>query len=161
MLVQQRETSKAAVSDVDPKTGMKKCENLIPSSHAVKDSIIPTKNPVAVVRETQEESITTPSISGITTKTFDESFNPFDAQRNQSTSVIHCQENNPMSLSQVDGKRRVQFSMAKNSNSQGNIPLAIASSFFFQSQLCCWSFLSHSIRCAIKVSEFLLMGNHS
>ncbi|OAY58229.1 serine/threonine-protein kinase MPS1 isoform X2 [Manihot esculenta] len=118
MLVQQRETSKAAVSDVDPKTGMKKCENLIPSSHAVKDSIIPTKNPVAVVRETQEESITTPSISGITTKTFDESFNPFDAQRNQSTSVIHCQENNPMSLSQVDGKRRVQFSMAKNSNSQ-------------------------------------------
>ncbi|KAF2291440.1 hypothetical protein GH714_024152 [Hevea brasiliensis] len=119
VLVQQPETSKAAVSDVDPKTSMKKPEHVIPMSLTVKNSIIQTKNPVAVVRETQEESITPPSILGTTTKTFDESFNPSDVQRNQSTSVIDCKENNPMILSHVDGKRRVQFSVAKNANSQG------------------------------------------
>ncbi|KAJ9146343.1 hypothetical protein P3X46_028622 [Hevea brasiliensis] len=118
VLVQQPETSKAAVSDVDPKTSMKKPEHVIPMSLTVKNSIIQTKNPVAVVRETQEESITPPSILGTTTKTFDESFNPSDVQRNQSTSVIDCKENNPMILSHVDGKRRVQFSVAKNANSQ-------------------------------------------
>ncbi|XP_057987022.1 serine/threonine-protein kinase MPS1 isoform X2 [Hevea brasiliensis] len=116
-LVPQCEASKTAVSDVDPKAGMKKPEHVIPVSLTVKDSIMQTKNPAAVIRETQEESITPPSISGTITKTFDENFNPSVLQKVQSTSIIDCKENNPMSSLLVDGKRRVQFSMEKNANS--------------------------------------------
>lgn len=141
ILVPECEISKAAVSDIDPKAGMKKSERVIPFD--LKDSTMQCKNPAAVM-ETQEESITPPSISGTITKTLDENFNPPDVQKSQSPSIVDCKENNPMSLLHVDGKRRVQFSVVKNANSQGSISLAIILSFLFQSQLCWSSSLTHS-----------------
>ncbi|TYJ35593.1 hypothetical protein E1A91_A05G247300v1 [Gossypium mustelinum] len=65
--------------------------------------------------ESQEDAfITPPSITGTTTKTFDENFNPFDVDRDQHKEVDAKKENNPIPLQDVqsqnaDGERKVQF----------------------------------------------------
>ncbi|KDP32759.1 hypothetical protein JCGZ_12051 [Jatropha curcas] len=126
MLVPQRETSEPAASCVGPRIGVKQSQDVILSSqgHATKDSVMQLKNSVAFVGETQEDaSITPPSTLGTITKTSNENFKPSDVQRDQSKHVIDCKENNPMPLSHVeahnlDGKRKVQFSMENNATSQ-------------------------------------------
>lgn len=119
---------RAAASNVGPAIGTKKPQDALPLT--AKDSTVQSKkNPVAVVRETQEDaSITPPSLSATITKTFDENFNPFDGQREPSKHVVDCKDNNPLLLScvesqHVNAKRKVQFSTLNNvtSQSQGNI----------------------------------------
>ncbi|CAK7347034.1 unnamed protein product [Dovyalis caffra] len=120
-LIPQREASRAVASNVGPTTDTKKS----PDVSLSKDSILQEKNPVAVIRESHEDaSITPPSFPGTITKTFDESFNPFDAQKEQSKAVIDTKENNPIPLTSVEsqlveGKRKVQFATVHNTISQG------------------------------------------
>ncbi|XP_073260593.1 serine/threonine-protein kinase MPS1 isoform X4 [Populus alba] len=61
---------------------------------------------------------------GTITKTFDESFNPLDGQREQPESVIATKEDNQVHLAcvesqLVDGKRKVQFLTVNKATSQG------------------------------------------
>ncbi|KAG6774200.1 hypothetical protein POTOM_021551 [Populus tomentosa] len=121
-LIPKREASRTVASNVGPTTGTKNSQDVVPLS---KDSTLPKKNPVTVIRESHEDaSITPPSFPGTITKTFDESFNPFDAQGEQPKSAIDTKENNPMPLTciesqLVEGKRKVQFSTVNNTISQG------------------------------------------
>ncbi|MFQ6639791.1 hypothetical protein Gotur_016407 [Gossypium turneri] len=75
--------------------------------------------------ESQEDAfITPPSITGTTTKTFDENFNPFDVDQDQDKEVDAKKENNPIPLQDVqsqnaDGQRKVQFLTGHNAVSQG------------------------------------------
>ncbi|KAG6776057.1 hypothetical protein NC652_014179 [Populus alba x Populus x berolinensis] len=121
-LIPKREASRTVASNVGPTTGTKNSQDVVPLS---KDSTLPKKNPVTVIRESHEDaSITPPSFPGTITKTFDESFNPFDAQGEQLKSAIDPKENNPMPLTSiesqlVEGKRKVQFSTVNNTISQG------------------------------------------
>ncbi|MBA0867195.1 hypothetical protein Goshw_028084 [Gossypium schwendimanii] len=77
--------------------------------------------------ESQEDAfITPPSITGTTTKTFDENFNPFDVDQDQDQDreVDAKKENNPIPLQDVqsqnaDGQRKVQFLTGHNAVSQG------------------------------------------
>nr|XP_034889129.1 serine/threonine-protein kinase MPS1-like isoform X4 [Populus alba] len=120
-LIPKREASRTVASNVGPTTGTKNSQDVVPLS---KDSTLPKKNPVTVIRESHEDaSITPPSFPGTITKTFDESFNPFDAQGEQLKSAIDPKENNPMPLTSiasqlVEGKRKVQFSTVNNTISQ-------------------------------------------
>ncbi|KAJ6735779.1 DUAL SPECIFICITY PROTEIN KINASE TTK [Salix viminalis] len=120
-LIPKREASRTAASNLGQTTGTKNSQDVVSSS---KDSTFPKKNPVTVNRESHEDaSITRPSFPGTITKTFDESFNPFDAQREQPKSAIDTKENNPMPLTciqsqPVEGKRKVQFSIVNNTISQ-------------------------------------------
>ncbi|KAK8298331.1 hypothetical protein V6Z11_D05G247100 [Gossypium hirsutum] len=74
--------------------------------------------------ESQEDAfITPPSITGTTTKTFDENFNPFDVDQDQDKEVDAKKENNPIPLQDVqsqnaDGQRKVQFLTGHNAVSQ-------------------------------------------
>ncbi|KAJ6398895.1 hypothetical protein OIU77_019621 [Salix suchowensis] len=121
-LIPKREASRTAASNLGQTTGTKNSQDVVLLS---KDSTFPKKNPVTVNRESHEDaSITRPSFPGTITKTFDESFNPFDAQREQPKSAIDTKENNPMPLTciesqPVEGKRKVQFSIVNNTISQG------------------------------------------
>ncbi|XP_034905128.1 serine/threonine-protein kinase MPS1 isoform X1 [Populus alba] len=117
-LIPQREASRTVASNVDPNTGTKKSQDVVPLS---KDSILQTKNPVAATRETHEDASPFP---GTITKTFDESFNPLDGQREQPESVIATKEDNQVHLAcvesqLVDGKRKVQFLTVNKATSQG------------------------------------------
>ncbi|KAJ6774294.1 DUAL SPECIFICITY PROTEIN KINASE TTK [Salix purpurea] len=120
-LIPKREASRTAASNLGQTTGIKDSQDVVSLS---KDSTFPKKNPVTVNRESHEDaSITRPSFPGTITKTFDESFNPFDAQREQPKSAIDTKENNPMPLTciesqPVEGKRKVQFSIVNNTISQ-------------------------------------------
>ncbi|KAJ7006698.1 serine/threonine-protein kinase MPS1 isoform X2 [Populus alba] len=116
-LIPQREASRTVASNVDPNTGTKKSQDVVPLS---KDSILQTKNPVAATRETHEDASPFP---GTITKTFDESFNPLDGQREQPESVIATKEDNQVHLAcvesqLVDGKRKVQFLTVNKATSQ-------------------------------------------
>eukprot|EP00258_Populus_trichocarpa_P041818 XP_024457837.1 uncharacterized protein LOC7469131 isoform X3 [Populus trichocarpa] len=121
-LIPKREASRTVASNAGPTTGTKNSQDVVPLS---KDSTLPKKNTVTVIRESHEDaSITPPSFPGTITKTFDESFNPFEAQREQPKSAIDTKENNPMPLTciesqLVEGKRKVQFSTVNNTISQG------------------------------------------
>jgi serine/threonine-protein kinase TTK/MPS1 len=123
-LIPKREASRTVASNAGPTTGTKNSQDVVPLS---KDSTLPKKNTVTVIRESHEDaSITPPSFPGTITKTFDESFNPFEAQREQPKSAIDTKENNPMPLTciesqLVEGKRKVQFSTVNNTISQGNM----------------------------------------
>ncbi|KAE8666623.1 hypothetical protein F3Y22_tig00112495pilonHSYRG00025 [Hibiscus syriacus] len=73
--------------------------------------------------ESQEDAfITAPSITGTTTKTFDENFNPFDVDRDQHK-VVDAKENNLIPLHvqslNVGGQKKVQFLTEHNAVSQG------------------------------------------
>ncbi|KAJ6681704.1 DUAL SPECIFICITY PROTEIN KINASE TTK [Salix koriyanagi] len=121
-LIPKREASRTAASNLGQTTGTKNSQDVVSLS---KDSTFPKKNPVTVNRESHEDaSITRPSFPGTITKTFDESFNPFDAQREQPKSAIDTKESNPMPLTciesqPVEGQRKVQFSIVNNTISQG------------------------------------------
>ncbi|KAF9687244.1 hypothetical protein SADUNF_Sadunf02G0073400 [Salix dunnii] len=117
-LIPQREASRSVASNVDPTTGTKKSQDVVPLS---KDSISQTKNPVTVIRETHE--VASP-FQGTITKTFDEVSNPFDAQREQQESVIATKEDNQtprtcVESQLVEGKRKVQFATVNKATSQG------------------------------------------
>ncbi|KAJ6412712.1 hypothetical protein OIU84_005706 [Salix udensis] len=120
-LIPKREASRTAASNLGQTTGTKNSQDVVSLS---KDSTFPKKNPVTVNSESHEDaSITRPSFPGTITKTFDESFNPFDAQREQPKSAIDTKENNPMPLTciesqLVEGKKKVQFSIVNNTISQ-------------------------------------------
>ncbi|GMI82896.1 putative protein kinase 1 [Hibiscus trionum] len=74
--------------------------------------------------ESQEDAfITAPSITGTTTKTFDENFNPFDVDRDQHEAA-DAKENNQIPLQDVqslnvDGQKKVQFLTGHKGVSQG------------------------------------------
>ncbi|XVE95425.1 hypothetical protein REPUB_Repub02eG0095900 [Reevesia pubescens] len=114
MVVPQRAASRNVGANVDTD----KSRDCVVLSHdqLVKDKII--------AQESQEdESITPPSITGTITKTFDENFNPFDADRDQPKEVVDKKENDPIPLQDVesqsvDGQRKVQFLTGHNVNSQ-------------------------------------------
>ncbi|XP_073260592.1 serine/threonine-protein kinase MPS1 isoform X3 [Populus alba] len=91
-LIPQREASRTVASNVDPNTGTKKSQDVVPLRTI--------------------------------TKTFDESFNPLDGQREQPESVIATKEDNQVHLAcvesqLVDGKRKVQFLTVNKATSQG------------------------------------------
>ncbi|KAJ0024551.1 hypothetical protein Pint_08232 [Pistacia integerrima] len=126
-LVPKREASRNLGSNVGPCADTKKTQDMVRFSqdHAVKDSIVKTKNVAAAafVGETQDYvSITPPSISGTITNTFDDNFNPFDAQRGCPEAVTSFKEINPSHLAsqQDEGQRKVQFSLGNNASCQGN-----------------------------------------
>uniref|UniRef100_A0A3N7G2L1 Protein kinase domain-containing protein n=1 Tax=Populus trichocarpa TaxID=3694 RepID=A0A3N7G2L1_POPTR len=90
-LIPQREASRTVASNVDPTTGTKKSQDVVPLRTI--------------------------------TKTFDESFNPFDGQREQPESVIATKEDNQVPLTcvesqLVEGKRKVQFLTVNKATSQ-------------------------------------------
>lgn len=94
--------------------------------HMVKDSVGETKNSAAVLGEIQEDaSITPPTISGTITKTFDESFNSFDAPRDHVKPITGCKDDKAIPLlhgesQETDGQKKVQHSVGSNAVSQGN-----------------------------------------
>ncbi|KAL4335393.1 hypothetical protein GQ457_07G023210 [Hibiscus cannabinus] len=72
-------------------------------------------------RESQEDAF---SITGTTTKTFDENFNPFDVDRGQHKAVDAKKENNLIPSQDVqsltvDGQKKVHFLTGHNAVSQG------------------------------------------
>ena len=133
ILVPQREVSKKSASNVGPLEDSRKSREVVSASvgHTVRDSIMQIKRTTNVAKETQEDaSITPPSISGTITKAFDENLNPFDGQRDQIKPMTGCKDNNPMSVSHAepgynDGQKKVQFSIASKTISQGNICLIL------------------------------------
>lgn len=129
MLVPQREVSRSSDSSVGPMVDAKKSQDVVSlrQGHMAKDSTVATKNAATVLGETQDDaSITPPSISGTITKTFDESFNRFDVQRDQPQFVTGHKEDKVMPLlggesRKTDGHKKVQLSIGSNAVSQGNI----------------------------------------
>ncbi|XP_024018126.1 serine/threonine-protein kinase mph1 isoform X2 [Morus notabilis] len=118
-LVPQRRVSKSSKSNVGSLEDTNRSREVVAVSqgNTVKDSIKQIKGGPAAVKETQEDaSITLPSISGTITEAFDESLNPFDAQRDQAKPITGP-ENNPQSQL-VDGQKKVQFSVASEAISQ-------------------------------------------
>ena len=118
MLVPQREASRDSGSSLGPMVDAKKSQDVISLSrgHMVKDSVGETKNMVTVLGEIQEDaSITPPTISGTITKTFDESFNSFDAPRDHVKPITGCKDDKAIPLlhgesQQTDGQKKVQHS---------------------------------------------------
>lgn len=140
-LVPKREASKCLGTSASINVDTDKSKDMVSLSHghAVKDPISQIKNEAATaVAEAQEDaSITPPSISGTSTNTFDENFNPFDAQRDHSKLAIGCKENNPLTLSHLEpqhdqGQRKVRFSVGNSTSCQGNF------STFFCLVFWCW-----------------------
>ncbi|KAH9756864.1 serine/threonine-protein kinase MPS1 [Citrus sinensis] len=126
-LVPKREASRCLGTSVDINVDTDKSKDMVSLSHghAVKDPISQIKNEAATaVAETQEDaSITPPSILGTRTNTFDENFNPFDAQRDHSKLSIGCKENNSLTLAHLEpphdqGQRKVRFSVGNSTSCQ-------------------------------------------
>ncbi|XP_059453911.1 serine/threonine-protein kinase MPS1 isoform X2 [Corylus avellana] len=126
MLVPQREVSRTSDSSVGPMVDAKKSQDVVSlrQGHMAKGSIVATKSAATVLGETQDDaSITPPSISGTITKTFDESFNQFDVQRDQPKFVTGCKDDRAMPLlhgesQNADGHKKVQLSIGSNAVSQ-------------------------------------------
>lgn len=130
-LVPRREASRNLGSSVGPCVDTNKTQDVVRFSqdHAMKNSIVKTKNvaAAAAVGETQEvASITPPSISDTITNTFDDNFNPVDAQRGCPKAVTGCKEINPSNLAsqQEESQRKVQFSLGNNASCQGNFAVS-------------------------------------
>ncbi|XP_062146350.1 serine/threonine-protein kinase MPS1 isoform X2 [Alnus glutinosa] len=126
MLVPQREASRSLDSNVGPMLDAKKSQDVVSlrQGHMANDSIVATKNAATALGETQDDaSITPPSISGTITKTFDESFDPFDVQRDQPKFVTGCKDDKAMPLlcgesQNTNGHKKVQLSIGSNAVSQ-------------------------------------------
>lgn len=117
MLVPQREVSRNPRSQSGVEENVKEHENV------VKDLIEQTKSTMTIIGETQDESITPPSISGLMTKSFDGSFPP-DAHRDEPVRGAGCQSRKASSTlntgsQHVDGQKMVRFSVTSNKISQG------------------------------------------
>lgn len=134
-LVPKREASRCLGTSVDINVDTDKSKDMVSLSHghAVKDPISQIKNEAATaVAETQEDaSITPPSILGTRTNTFDENFNPFDAQRDHSKLSIGCKENNSLTLAHLEpphdqGQRKVRFSVGNSTSCQGNFSATLS-----------------------------------
>ncbi|XP_068304334.1 serine/threonine-protein kinase MPS1 [Pyrus communis] len=114
MVLPQRSVSKSADSSVAPLIESKQLRDAASMSqgNTAKDSIAQPNN----MKETQEDASITPfSTSGVSTQTFDERLNPFDAQIDQAKIGVSGKDNNLMSplhleSQQIDGKKKVQFS---------------------------------------------------
>lgn len=124
-MVSKREVSRSPASNVDPSVDAKKSQDVVLlSGHMAKDSVAATKNTATVLGETREDAlITPPSLSGTITKTFDGSFNAFDAQRDHP--ITGCKDEKPMPLlrgehEQTDSEKKVPVSVGSNAVSQGN-----------------------------------------
>ncbi|XP_022141543.1 serine/threonine-protein kinase MPS1 isoform X2 [Momordica charantia] len=117
LLVPQREVSRNPRSQSGVEENVKEHENV------VKDLIEQTKSTMTIIGETQDESITPPSISGLMTKSFDGSFPP-DAHRDEPVRGAGCQSRKASSTlntgsQHVDGQKMVRFSITSNKISQG------------------------------------------
>ncbi|KAA8538547.1 hypothetical protein F0562_028155 [Nyssa sinensis] len=128
ILVPRRETSKTSASKVGSTVDTKKTQDEISLSQKVRDSTVQANNMVSVVGETQEDaSITLPSISGTIINTYEESYKPYDVQRDQPRPTIGCKNNDiissslvePRQLPSVDIQKKVQFSLGNIARSQG------------------------------------------
>lgn len=125
MVLPQRSVSKSADSSVAPLIESKQLRDAASMSQGniAKDSIAQPNN----MKETQEDASITPfSTSGVSTQTFDERLNPFDAQIDQAKIGVSGTDNNLMSplhleSQQIDGKKKVQFSTGSIPISQGKL----------------------------------------
>ncbi|XP_030526894.1 serine/threonine-protein kinase MPS1 isoform X3 [Rhodamnia argentea] len=84
------------------------------ASRNLGQAVVPTVDP-----KRSQEAVS----FGTITKSFDDSFNPFDERIRQPTSIIDYKEKDPMPLThvepQVDHSKKVQFSTGENVASQG------------------------------------------
>ncbi|XP_022993812.1 probable serine/threonine-protein kinase mps1 isoform X1 [Cucurbita maxima] len=111
LLVPQREVSR------NPRSEARLAES-VSRDHAVKDLIEQTKSTMTIIGETQDESITRPSMSGLMTKSFDGSFIS-DAHRDELVRGVGCQSRSTSSAlntgsQHVDGQKMVRFSVKTN-----------------------------------------------
>lgn len=125
LLVPQREVSRNPRSQAGRAESVKESENEVSLSqdHEVKDLIEQTKSTMTIIGETQDESITPPSISGLMTKSFDGSF-PSDDHRDEPVRGAGCQSRNASSAlntgsQHVVGQKMVHFSVKSKKTSQG------------------------------------------
>lgn len=125
LLVPQREVSRNPRSEARLAESVKEPEVEVSLSqdHVVKDLIEQTKSTMTIIGETEDESITRPSISGLMTKSFDGSFAP-DAHRDELVRGAGCQSRRTSSAlntgsQHVDGQKMVRFSVKTNKISQG------------------------------------------
>ncbi|XP_030445364.1 serine/threonine-protein kinase MPS1 isoform X2 [Syzygium oleosum] len=120
-LAPSREASRNMGPTAVPAVDDKRSKDAVPFGkvHTVRESVMQTKNIGSVMKETQDDAtITPPSFSGTITKSFNDSFNPFDERIHQPTSIIDYKEKDPMPLThvepQVDRLKKVQFSLGEN-----------------------------------------------
>uniref|UniRef100_A0A9I9CFZ6 Protein kinase domain-containing protein n=1 Tax=Cucumis melo TaxID=3656 RepID=A0A9I9CFZ6_CUCME len=120
LLVPQRGVSRNPRSESveEPET-----ELSLSQDHVVKDLIEQTKSTMTIIGESQDESITRPSISGLMTKSFDGSSAP-DIHRDELVRGAGCQSRSTSSAlntgsQQVNGQKMVRFSVKTNKISQG------------------------------------------
>lgn len=116
LLVPQREVSR------NPRSEARLAES-VSRDHAVKDLIEQTKSTMTIIGETQDESITRPSMSGLMTKSFDGSFTS-DGHRDEFVRGVGCQSRSTSSAlnsgsQHVDGQKMVRFSVKTNKIYQG------------------------------------------
>lgn len=99
LLVPQREVSRNPRSQAGHAESVKEPENQVSLSqdHVVKDLIEQTKSTMTIIGDTQDETITPPSISGLMTKSFDRSFAP-DAHRDELVRGGGCRSRNVSAL---------------------------------------------------------------
>ncbi|CAK9327750.1 unnamed protein product [Citrullus colocynthis] len=124
LLVPQREVSRNPRSEARLAESVKEPEVEVSLSqdHVVKDLIEQTKSTMTIIGETEDESITRPSISGLMTKSFDGSFAP-DTHRDEPVRGAGCQSRSTSSAlntgsQHVDGQKMVRFSVKTNKISQ-------------------------------------------
>lgn len=136
-LAPSREASRNMGPTAVPAVDDKRSKDAVPfgNVHTVRESVMQTKNIGSVMKETQDDAtITPPSFSGTITKSFNDSFNPFDERIHQPTSIIDYKEKDPMPLThvepQVDHLKKVQFSLGENVASPGNMLIMFFQRFF-------------------------------
>ncbi|XP_038714869.1 serine/threonine-protein kinase MPS1-like isoform X2 [Tripterygium wilfordii] len=126
MFVPQHEASSSAASNVGSKVDTEKSHDVISrsQSHALRNSVVQPKTEATVVGETLEDaSITTPSISGTLTKTFEDGFNPFGVQTAQFKPIAGHKNDNVKLPSHVepqhlDGEKKGEVSSGMHTSSQ-------------------------------------------
>lgn len=120
-MLPQRGTLKSSDSNSGHTVDTKKAQDVVSLSkgHLEKDS-------VSIIRGVQEDaSITQPSISGTSTKTYDEGVNPFNVHNDQPKPLTECTSYNAACLSHVesqhvpvDSQKKVQFLVGNIASSQ-------------------------------------------
>ncbi|XAR62614.1 Mitogen-activated protein kinase kinase [Bertholletia excelsa] len=129
-VVPEREAAKISSSNLGARVDPSCTRDEVSGSQGnrVGDWIPQAVNAVTFANENQvDATITLPSTSGTITNTNDASIKPFEAQRDHPRSFGDYKSNDTINSSQVesqdvqlaDGQKKVQFSLGRNSGSQG------------------------------------------
>lgn len=128
-MVPQLEVKRSSTLKIDPTVDIKKSQDISLNKGQLEkeESLAHRKCTTSIIGEGQEDaSITPPSVSGTCKNAFDGGCNPFNAQECHPNVMTNCKDKIIMPPSQVksqnvDGKKKVQFSVGNNATSQGNV----------------------------------------